>query len=103
MGWGGRLGLPIGCWFVAGIGKYLSHAGDLYDLTRPDEERLPKTKPGATDYKPMLYPGGFTRLDTERANHRELDSFRQPVLTPECDRRQRRQYLGSGFDRIHAA
>jgi hypothetical protein len=81
MGW--RLGLPIGCWFVAGIGKYLSHAGDLYDLTRPDEERLPKTKPGATDYKPMLYPGGFTRLDTERANQRELDSFRQPVLTPD--------------------
>ena len=34
-GWGGRLGLPKGCWFVAGIGKYLSHAGDLYDITRP--------------------------------------------------------------------
>jgi hypothetical protein len=26
---------------------------------------------------------GFTRLDTERANQRELDSFRQPVLTPD--------------------
>lgn len=83
MGWGGRLGLPKGCWFVAGIGKYLSHAGDLYDITRPNEERLEKTKPGDSDYKPMLYPGGFTRLDIERANQRELDSFRQPVLTPD--------------------
>jgi len=83
MGWGGRLGLPKGCWFVAGIGKYLSHAGDLYDITRPNEERLPKTKPGQTDYKPMLYPGGWTRLDIERANQRELDRFRQPVMTSE--------------------
>ncbi|MGI6416023.1 MAG: PQQ-binding-like beta-propeller repeat protein [Thermoguttaceae bacterium] len=83
-GWGGRLGLPKGCWFVAGIGRYLSHSGDLYDITRPNQERLAKTKPGAEDYKPMLYPGGFTRLDIERANQRELDSFRQPVLTPEA-------------------
>ncbi|NQT39330.1 MAG: PQQ-binding-like beta-propeller repeat protein, partial [Planctomycetes bacterium] len=83
MGWGGRLGLPKGCWFVAGIGKYLSHSGDLYDITRPNEERLAKTKPGQTDYKPMLYPGGWTRLDIERANQRELDRFRQPVMTPE--------------------
>jgi len=83
MGWGGRLGLPKGCWFVAAIGKYLSHSGDLYDITRPSEERLAKTKPGQTDYKPMLYPGGWTRLDIERANQRELDRFRQPVMTPE--------------------
>ena len=83
MGWGGRLGLPKGCWFVAGVGKYLSHAGDLYDITRPSEERFPKTKPGGRDYKPMLYPGGWTRLDIERANQRELDRFCQPVLTPE--------------------
>ena len=83
MGWGGRLGLPKGCWFVAAIGKYLSHAGDLYDITRPSEERLPKTKPGETDYKPMLYPGGWTRLDIERSNQRELDRFCQPVLTPD--------------------
>jgi len=83
MGWGGRLGLPKGCWFVAGTGKYLSHAGDLYDITRPNEERLEKTKPGQSDYKPMLYPGGWTRLDIERANQRELDRFRQPVMTPE--------------------
>ncbi len=83
MGWGGRLGLPKGCWFVAGVGKYLSHGGDLYDITRPSEERLDKTKPGQSDYKPMLYPGGWTRLDIERSNQRELDSFRQPVMTPE--------------------
>ncbi len=83
MGWGGRLGLPKGCWFVTGIGKYLSHGGDLFDITRPNEERLAKTKPGETDFKPMLYPGGFTRLEIERANQRELDRFRQPVMTPD--------------------
>jgi len=82
MGWGGRLGLPKGCWFVAGVGKYLSHAGDLYDITRPSEERLAKTRPGQTDYKPNLYPGGWTRLEIERANQRELDRFSQPVMTP---------------------
>ena len=83
MGWGGRLGLPKGCWFVAGVGKYLSHGGDLYDITRPNEERLEETKPGQTDYKPMLYPGGWTRLEIERANQRELDRFSQPVMTPD--------------------
>lgn len=83
MGWGGRLGLPKGCWFVAGVGKYLSHGGDLYDITRPSQERLQKTTPGKTDYKSMLYPGGWTRLEIERANQRELDSFRQPVMTPD--------------------
>lgn len=82
MGWGGRLGLPKGCWFVAAIDKYLSHAGDLYDITRPSDERFPDAKPDTPNYKPMLYPGGWTRLDIERANQRELDSFRQPVLTP---------------------
>ena len=83
MGWGGRLGLPKGCWFVAGVGKYLSHGGDLYDITRPSDERLEKTKPDQTDYKPMLYPGGWTRLEIERANQRELDRFSQPVMTPD--------------------
>ncbi len=84
MGWGGRHGLPKGCWFVAGVGNYLSHGGDLYDITRRSNERFPKTKPGDRDFKPMLYPGGWTRLDIERANQRELDSFRQPVITPEA-------------------
>jgi outer membrane protein assembly factor BamB len=84
MGWGGRNGLPKGCWFVAGVGNYLSHGGDLFDISRASTERFPKTKPGDQDFKPMLYPGGWTRLDTERANQRELDSFRQPVMTPEA-------------------
>jgi len=82
MGWGGRLGLPKGCWFVAAIDKHLSHAGDLYDITRPSDERFPDAKPETRNFKPLLYPGGWTRLDIERANQRELDSFRQPVLTP---------------------
>lgn len=84
MGWGGRNGLPKGCWFVAGVGDYLSHGGDLYDISRPSDELFAKTKPGGTDYKRLLYPGGFTRLDTERNTVRELDSFRQPVMTPEA-------------------
>ena len=83
MGWGGRVGLPKGCWFVAGVGNYLSSSGDIYDIARPNNERFADTKPDSTDFKPMLYPGGFTRLDIERANQRELDSFRQPVFTPE--------------------
>jgi len=83
MGWGGRVGLPKGCWFVAGVGRYLSHAGDLYDITRPNDERFANAKPNARNYKPMLYAGGWTRLTIERANQRELDSFCQPVLTPE--------------------
>lgn len=83
MGWGGRLGLPKGCWFVACVGRYLSHGGDLYDITRPSDEHLAKNNPNRPDYKPMLYPGGWTRLDIERANQRELDRFRQPVLTPD--------------------
>ncbi len=81
MGWGGRVGLPKGTWFVAGVGSYLSHAGDLYDINRPSDERFADTQPGASDYKPMLYPGGWTRLDADRANQKALDTFRQPVLT----------------------
>lgn len=84
MGWGGRNGLPKGCWFVAGMGNYLSHGGDLFDITRPNDERFAETKPDALDYKPLLYPGGWTRLDIERANQRELDTFRQPVMTTEA-------------------
>lgn len=83
MGWGGRVGLPKGSWFVAGVGNYLSHSGDLYDISRPNTEVFTDAKPGSPNYKPQLYPGGWTRLDIEPANQRELDSFRQPVLTPE--------------------
>jgi outer membrane protein assembly factor BamB len=83
MGWGGRIGLPKGCWFVAAAGKFLSHGGDLYDISRRNQEQMPEKKPGAKNYKPRLYPGEWTRLDIERANQRELDAFRQPVLTPD--------------------
>ncbi len=82
MGWGGRNGLPKGCWFVAGIDHYLSHGGDLFDISRPNEERFPDTAPDDQDYKHLLYPGAYTRLDIERANQRELDTFRKPVFTP---------------------
>ncbi len=78
MGWGGRPGLPKGCWFVAGVGNYLSHGGDLYDITRPSDEHDPQDR---TDTPPMMYPGGWTRVDIDPSNQRWLDSFRQPVLT----------------------
>lgn len=81
MGWGGRNGLPKGCWFVAGAGRYLSHGGDLYDISRPSSERFPDTKQGKDDWKSWLYPGGWTRLEIEPATRRELDEFTQPVMT----------------------
>mgnify|MGYP005836807953 FL=1 len=79
MGWGGRNGLPKGTWFVAGGRNYLSHGGDLYDLSRPNDERFleGRWKPEA---KTMLYPGGRTRLDIDPTNHKDLGAFRQPVF-----------------------
>ena len=82
MGWGGRNGLPKGTWFVAGVGKHLSHSGDLYDVTRPNDERFRDSR-GRTDFKSMLYPGGFTRLRIEPTNQKDIGAFREPVLTPE--------------------
>ncbi|TVS20336.1 MAG: hypothetical protein EA424_04530 [Planctomycetaceae bacterium] len=79
MGWGGRVAHPKGTWFVAGIGNYLVHGGDLYDITRPYEERV--SRPG---YGRWLHPGGLTRLDIDPANQRPLYDFRQPVLTREA-------------------
>ncbi|HID74527.1 MAG TPA: hypothetical protein EYP56_00855 [Planctomycetaceae bacterium] len=82
MGWGGRIGLPKGSWFVAGVGRFLSHTGDLYDMSRPNDEsfndpRLPN------DFKPLLYPGRFTRLRIDPVNQKGIvGPFRQPVLTP---------------------
>ena len=66
-GWGGRNGLAKGTWFVAGAKTYLSNSGDLYDLTRPNDERFVKAKfeaswPNSPDYKNMLYPAGLTRV-----------------------------------------
>ena len=77
MGWGGRVGLPKGSWLVAGTGRYLSHSGDLYDITRPNDEKGPA-------FKHMLYPGGFTRLAIDATNQRELGSFDEPVITPDA-------------------
>lgn len=84
MGWGGRVGLAKGTWFVAGVGNYLVHGGDLYDISQPNQERLPKTKKGARDFKPMLYLGGLTRLQIDRSNQKFLRAFREPVLTAEA-------------------
>ncbi len=83
MGWGGRVGLPKGSWFVAGAGKYLSHSGDLYDITRPNDEKFRNAR-GRPDFKNMLYPGGVTRLQIDPTNQRPLGAFRQPVITPEA-------------------
>ena len=79
MGWGGRNGLPKGTWFVAGAKNYLSHSGDLYDITRPNDERFddPRMR---TDFKSMLYPGGFTRLWIDATNQKDLGAFAEPVF-----------------------
>lgn len=84
MGWGGRVGLAKGSWFVAGVGKYLVHGGDLYDIRQPNQERFRKTRKGAKDFKPMLYLGGMTRLQIDRSNQKHLRAFREPVLTAEA-------------------
>lgn len=79
MGWGGRNGLPKGTWFVAGAKNYLSHGGDLYDISRPNDERF--AQPIKADFKSMLYPGGFTRLKIERTNQKDLGDFSQPIFS----------------------
>ncbi len=79
MGWGGRVGLPKGTWWVAGTGKYLVHGGDLYDMARPNQEQF--RDPRRRDFKSMLYSGGFTRLEIDRNNQKYLRAFQEPVLT----------------------
>jgi outer membrane protein assembly factor BamB len=81
-GWGGRVGLPKGTWFVAGVKHYLSHSGDLYDLSRGNKERF-RNPGGRRDFKSQLYPGGFTRFQIDPMNQKDLEPFREPVLTPE--------------------
>ncbi|MHC4508562.1 MAG: outer membrane protein assembly factor BamB family protein, partial [Planctomycetota bacterium] len=81
-GWGGRVGLSKGTWFVAGVKSYLSHSGDLYDLSRDNKERFRDPR-GRRDYKSQLYPGGFTRFQIDPTNQKDLGPFREPVLTPE--------------------
>lgn len=79
MGWGGRNGLPKGTWFVAGAGNYLSHGGDLYDISRPNDERFAKP-PKGPDFKAMLYAGAFTRVHVDPTNQKDLGAFGQPVF-----------------------
>jgi outer membrane protein assembly factor BamB len=86
-GWGGRVALPKGTWFVAGGGKYLSHGGDLYDLTRPadDEEDGSDIRKYMTpEMRKRMYAGEFTRLLIDPTNQRELGDFIQPVITDEA-------------------
>ena len=83
-GWGGRIGLPKGCWFVAGVGNYLSHAGDLYDISRPNDERLANPKPGT----PELQAHAVRRADgpgwtSNGPINGNSIPFEQPVLTPD--------------------
>jgi outer membrane protein assembly factor BamB len=82
MGWGGRVGLPKGSWFVAGSGNYLTHSGDLYDMSRPNDERF-KNRRGKSDFKSQLYAGGWTRISIDPTNQRALGDFRVPVMAGE--------------------
>lgn len=82
-GWGGRVGLPKGTWFVAGVKGYLSHSGDLYNLNRANEERF-RDGGGRRDFKSRLYAGGFTRIEIDPTNQKDIGAFREPVLTPEA-------------------
>jgi outer membrane protein assembly factor BamB len=80
MGWGGRVGLPKGSWLISGNGKHVVHSGDLFDMTRPNDEEFVDRR-GRTDFKKLLYPGGFTRLMIDPTNQRALGQFQQPVIT----------------------
>ena len=80
MGWGGRVGLPKGSWLVAGSDKYLAHSGDLYDITRPNDEKFKRGR-GRSDFKGLLYPGGYTRILIDPSNRRALGEFKQPVFS----------------------
>lgn len=82
MGWGGRVGLPKGSWFVAGAGNILSHSGDLYDATRRNQETFRESN-GRGDFKSQLYAGALLRLQIDPSNQRALGPFQEPVLTPE--------------------
>ena len=98
MGWGGRLGLPKGCWFVAGVGKYLSHGGDLYDITRPNEERLPEDQARRDGLQAHAVSG---RLDA--VGHRTGQSARTRPLSPagddaRSDVRKRPKHRGPRLD-----
>jgi len=77
-GWGGRIGLPKGSWFVAAAGNHLIHSGDLYALGRPNDEEF--ANHDHPNFKPLLYVGGRTRLQIDPTCHKDLGRFRKPVL-----------------------
>ena len=79
VGWGGRTGLPKGCSFVAGSGRYLLHGGDIYDIRTPNQEKF--RDPRGKDYKSLLHPGGFTRLQIEQTNQKALGEYQEPVVS----------------------
>ncbi len=79
-GWGGRVGLPKGTWFVAGAGQLLTHSGDLYDMRRPNDEKFAKSGK-RPDFKSKLYPGFMTRIQIEPTNQKTIGDFRRPVLS----------------------
>ena len=79
-GWGGRVGLPKGTWFVAGSGQLLTHSGDLYDMRRPNDEKFANSGKRA-DFKSKLYPGFMTRIQVEPTNQKSIGDFRRPVLS----------------------
>ncbi|MFP6671941.1 MAG: PQQ-binding-like beta-propeller repeat protein [Pirellulaceae bacterium] len=79
-GWGGRVGLPKGTWFVAGSGQLLTHSGDLYDMRRPNDEKFANSGNRA-DFKSKLYPGFLTRIQIEPTNQKSIGNFRRPVFS----------------------
>ena len=83
MGWGGRDGLPKGTWFVAGNGHYLCQSGDIYDISRPNDEQFRNSR-GRPDFKDELYTGGLTRIRIDKTNHKDIGRFTQPVFTPDA-------------------
>ena len=84
-GWGGRVGLPKGSWFVAADDRFLLASGDIYDLNRPNDEGGDKFKRDLNKDGPnMVYPSGLTRLLIDPSNKRELGNFREPVISKEA-------------------
>jgi outer membrane protein assembly factor BamB len=84
MGHGGKFQQPKGCSFASGVGKYLFHAGDVYDMSQVGKGSSLNDEGQRFDKLRMLYPGALTRLQIDPANEKELGDFRDPVLTPEA-------------------
>lgn len=86
MGWGGKYQQPKGCVFVSGIGKYLMHGGDLYDISDAGEQPSLNSTDIEFDKYRMVHVGGLTRLQVDRTNLKKqpLGDFRNPALTAEA-------------------